>query len=176
MPPGADPATRLGATTPSTRTLMLRRRDGDDWRVEHGRTFRDWVDVRATPPDADDLAAAPDHAVPAGAAARLVRGALPRRPAVAVVAGADGGADRAARGRRGAGAAAEHACAGLDDWEAAARDGLAAPGLQAAALACFDAALDRAAPLRRAPRPGRPGRARSATATSPAAAARPTTP
>ena len=38
-------------------------------------------------------------------------------------------------------AVAEVACDGLDDWEAAARDGLAAPGLQAAALACFDAAL-----------------------------------
>ena len=40
-----------------------------------------------------------------------------------------------------AGAAAAHACAGLDDWEAAAREGLTAPGLQAAAGACFDAAL-----------------------------------
>jgi glutamate--cysteine ligase len=36
---------------------------------------------------------------------------------------------------------AASACAGLDDWAAAARDGLSAPGLQAAALACFDAAL-----------------------------------
>jgi glutamate--cysteine ligase len=33
------------------------------------------------------------------------------------------------------------ACAGLDDWHAAARDGLAVPGLKAAALACFDAAI-----------------------------------
>ena len=41
-----------------------------------------------------------------------------------------------------ASAVASAACAGLDDWAAAARDGLAAPGLQAAALACFDAALD----------------------------------
>ncbi len=37
--------------------------------------------------------------------------------------------------------AALEACRGLDDWTAAARDGLAAPGLHAAALACFDAAL-----------------------------------
>jgi glutamate--cysteine ligase len=37
--------------------------------------------------------------------------------------------------------AATDACAALHDWTAAARDGLAAPGLQPAALACFDAAL-----------------------------------
>jgi glutamate--cysteine ligase len=40
-----------------------------------------------------------------------------------------------------ASAVAEQACAGLDDWESAARDGLASPGLRDAALACFDAAL-----------------------------------
>ncbi len=40
-----------------------------------------------------------------------------------------------------AGALAAEACAGLGDWTAAARDGLAAPGLHDAALACFGAAL-----------------------------------
>jgi glutamate--cysteine ligase len=40
-----------------------------------------------------------------------------------------------------ASSAADEACAGLDDWVAAASDGLAFPGLQEAALACFDAAL-----------------------------------
>ena len=67
------------------------------------------------------------------------------------------------------------ACAGLDDWAAAARDGLAAPGLQAAALACFDAALTRCGAAASTPTSSR-WSPRSATATSPAAAARPTTP
>ena len=40
-----------------------------------------------------------------------------------------------------AGAVAVDACAGLDDWTAAAREGPDAPGLHDAALACFDAAL-----------------------------------
>jgi glutamate--cysteine ligase len=42
---------------------------------------------------------------------------------------------------REAGAAAAAACRGLEDWAAAARDGLAAPGLQPAAVRCFEAAL-----------------------------------
>jgi glutamate--cysteine ligase len=41
-----------------------------------------------------------------------------------------------------ASAAAEEACSGLGDWGAAARYGLAAAGLQDAAVACFDAAVD----------------------------------
>ena len=99
MPTGTDPA-RAWAQYALDAHLMLRRRDGDDWRVEHGTTFRDWV-TSEDPPRRGRPAAAPDDAVPARPSPRLVRGALPRHPAVAVVAGADGGADGAGRGRRG---------------------------------------------------------------------------
>lgn len=40
-----------------------------------------------------------------------------------------------------AGEAAREACSGATDWAAAARDGLAAPGVHDAALACLDAAV-----------------------------------
>ncbi len=164
-----------GPTTPSTPTLMLRRRDGDDWTRRAGpdvprlagepttRRRHDDLDVHLTtlfPPvrprgwfEVRYLDAQPWPWWPVPMA---VLGALLDDPV--------------------ASAAADAACAGLDDWAAAARDGLAAPGLQDAAAACFDAAL--AAMLRAGEDPALvdPGRAPSATATSPPAAARPTTP
>ena len=67
------------------------------------------------------------------------------------------------------------ACAGLDDWTAAARDGLGAPGLQDAALACFDAALSALTRMRRAPVPGGAGGRLPRPLRRAPAAARPTT-
>ena len=53
MPTGTDPASAWAQYALDAH-LMLRRRDGDDWRVEHGTTFRDWV-TSEDPPDEDDL-------------------------------------------------------------------------------------------------------------------------
>ena len=42
MPAGPDPATAWADYVLDAR-LMLRQRDGDDWTVEPGPTFRDWL-------------------------------------------------------------------------------------------------------------------------------------
>ena len=143
MPAGPDPATAWARYVLDAR-LMLRQRDGDDWTVEPGPTFRDWLDEDDAP-SPDDLAV---HMTtlfppvrPRGWFEVRYLDAQPWQwwpvPVAVLTALLD---DPEAL------AAAETACAGLDDWEAAAREGLAAPGVQRAALACFDAAraaLDR---------------------------------
>ena len=95
MPDGPDPATawarvrpRRPGDAPAARRRRLDRR---------ARTHVPRLAGRGRRPEPRRPGRAHDHAVPAGPAARLVRGALPRRAAVAVVAGADGGAHRPAR-------------------------------------------------------------------------------
>ena len=118
---------------------MLRRRSDGDWTVDPGPTFRDWLDGE-DPPSTDDLAL---HMTtlfppvrPRGWFEVRYLDAQPWQwwpvPMAVLTALLD---DPVAF------EVAERACTGLDDWTAAARDGLAAPGLQAAALACFDAAV-----------------------------------
>ena len=139
MPTGTDPASAWAKYALDAH-LMLRRRDGDDWRVEHGTTFHDWV-TSEDPPDEDDLLL---HLTTLFPPVRP-RGwfevryldtqpwrwwPVPMAVLTALVEDAE------------ASGVASAACAGLDDWAAAARDGLAAPGLQAAALGCVDTALD----------------------------------
>jgi glutamate--cysteine ligase len=138
VPAGADPATAWAHYALDAR-LMLRRRDGDDWRPEPGRTFRDWL-ADEEPPDVEDLTTHLTTLFP------------PVRPRgwfevryldaqpwwwwpvpVAVL--------HALLDDPDAMSAAEVACAGLDDWTGAARDGLGSPGLRAAAETCFDVAL-----------------------------------
>jgi glutamate--cysteine ligase len=138
MPAGPDPATAWAEYALDAR-VMLRRRDGLDWTVQPGPTFRDWL-ASDDGPSAEDLAvhlttlfppvrprgwfevryldAQPEEWWPVPMA---VLSALLDDPVAA--------------------ATAAEACAGCDDWPAAARDGLASSGLQAAALACFDAAV-----------------------------------
>ena len=139
VPVGPDPATAWAHYVLDA-PLMLRRRDGDDWRTAPGRTFRDWVADDADAPDADDLSV---HMTtlfppvrPRGWFEVRYLDAQPWRwwpvPMAVLTALVEDA---------GASALAEDACAGLDDWEAAARDGLESPGLQDAALACFGAAL-----------------------------------
>ena len=139
VPVGDDPVAAWTQYALDTH-LMLRRRPGEDWTPPPGRTFRDWLEDPADRPDTDDLVLHLTTLFP------------PVRPRgwfevryldaqpwawwpvpVAVL--------HALLEDPAAGAAAADACAGLDDWEAAARHGLAAPGLGEAALACFDAAL-----------------------------------
>jgi glutamate--cysteine ligase len=138
MPTGPDPATAWAHYVLDAR-LMLRQREDGDWRVEPGATFRDWL-LEDDPPTPDDLAV---HMTTLFPPVRP-RGWFEVRyldaqpwdwwpvPVAVLTALVD---DPAAL------AEAEGACAGLDDWEGAARDGLSAPGLHASALACFDAAL-----------------------------------
>ncbi len=138
MPTGTDPASAWAQYALDAH-LMLQRRDGDDWRVQHGTTFRDWV-TSEDPPDESDLLL---HLTtlfppvrPRGWYEVRYLDSQPHRwwpvPMAVLTALVEDPA---------ASAAAAEACTGREDWVAAARDGLAAPGLQAAALACFDAAL-----------------------------------
>jgi glutamate--cysteine ligase len=136
-PTGPDPATAWARYVLDAE-VMLHPRDGGDWAVEPGRTFRDWL-AGDEPPTAEDLEVHMTTLFP------------PVRPRgwfevryldaqpwawwpvpMAVLAALLDDPD--------ASAAAESACDGLGDWEAAARDGLATPGLRDAALACLDAA------------------------------------
>ena len=138
MPPGADLADAwsryaLGAH------VMLRRRDTGDWRVPYGITFEDWV-ASDHPPSKSDLDL---HLItlfppvrPRGWFEVRYLDAQPWRWWPVPVAVLSALVDDPE-----ASAAAAAACAGHDDWAAAARDGLATPGLRDAALACFDVAL-----------------------------------
>jgi glutamate--cysteine ligase len=139
MPAGTDPASAWARYALDAH-LMFRRRDSGDWRIDYGETLHDWVDS-GEPPSVAELEA---HLTtlfppvrPRGWFEVRYLDAQPWQwwpvPMAVLTALLD---DTEAL------AAAEVACAGLDDWEAAARDGLAAPALQAAALTCFDAALE----------------------------------
>ncbi len=121
--------------------VMLRQRDGDDWSAAPGWTMRDWL-VDDEPPTEADLAL---HLTtlfppvrPRGWYEVRYLDAQPWRwwPVATAVLGA-------LLDDPVASAAAAEACSGpgADDWTAAAREGLAAPGLHGAALACLDAAL-----------------------------------
>ena len=92
---------RLGAATRWTRRCCAYAGRRLGWDAPPGVTFADWIDG-ALPPAADlrRPRLPPEHAVPAGAAARLPRGALPGHPAGRRVDRPGGGAGRAAR-RRG---------------------------------------------------------------------------
>lgn len=138
MPGGADPVTAW-AHYALDAPVMFERRDDDDWAVQPGPTFRDWLE-REVPPSTTDLDV---HLTTLFPPVRP-RGWFEVRyldeqpwqwwPVPMAVLSAlldDPLASEAARS----------ACEGLEDWTAAARDGFASPGLQDAALACFEAAL-----------------------------------
>jgi glutamate--cysteine ligase len=137
MPSGADPA-EAWAQYALDAHVMLRRRDSGDWRVPYGTTFADWL-ASDDPPSRTDLDL---HLTTLFPPVRP-RGwfevrYLDAQPwawwpvAVGVLTALVEDPD--------ASAIAAEACHGLDDWAAAARDGLAAPGVQAAATACLEAA------------------------------------
>jgi glutamate--cysteine ligase len=138
MPTGTDPASAWAQYALDAH-LMLRRREGDDWSVSHGTTFEDWV-VSDDPPDEDDLLLHLSTLFPpvrprGWFEVRYLDNQpvrwwpVPMAVLTALVEDPDASDE------------ALDACRGLDDWTAAARDGLDAPGLHDAALACFDAAL-----------------------------------
>jgi glutamate--cysteine ligase len=119
--------------------LMLQRRPSGDWSAQPGRTFRAWLEdeERPTPEDLEvHMTTLFPPVRPRGWFEVRYLDAQPWRwwpvPVAVLTALLDDPV---------ASAVAEEACAGLDGWESAARDGLASPGLRDAALACFDAAL-----------------------------------
>lgn len=137
-PRGEDPVTAWTDYALDA-SLMLRQRDGDDWSTAPGWTLRDWLGEDDAPTEADlalHLTTLFPPVRPRGWYEVRYLDTQPWRwwPVPTAVLGAllDDPA---------ASAAAAEACAGLDDWSAAARDGLAAPDLHDAALACLDAAL-----------------------------------
>jgi glutamate--cysteine ligase len=136
--PGDDPATAW-TTYSLDAQVMLRHREDGDWRVEPGLTLRDWLEQEDAPSAADlgvHLSTLFPPVRPRGWFEVRYLDAQPWRwwpvPMAVLTALLE---DRVASG------VAALACAGLDDWTSAARDGLAAPGLQEAAARCFDAAL-----------------------------------
>jgi glutamate--cysteine ligase len=137
-PRGADPTTAWTDYSLDAR-VMLRNREGGDWRVEPGLTFRGWLELDDAPSAADlvtHLSTLFPPVRPRGWFEVRYLDAQPWDwwpvPMAVLTALLDDPVAAAAAGR---------ACEGLDDWVAAGRDGLAAPGLQEAAAACFDAAL-----------------------------------
>jgi glutamate--cysteine ligase len=138
VPTGADPATAwtdFALDAP----VMLRTRDDADWTVTPGHTFADWL-LADDGPTAEDLAM---HLTTLFPPVRprgwfevryLDAQPWPWWPVPMAVLSA-------LLDDPQAGATAAAACRGLEDWSAAARDGLAAPGLQPAAVRCFEAAL-----------------------------------
>jgi glutamate--cysteine ligase len=138
VPSGDRPATAWADYALDAR-LMLRQREGPDWTVEPGPTFRDWLGSE-DPPGPGDLAV---HLTtlfppvrPRGWFEVRYLDTQPWRWWPVPMAVLWGLLEDPT-----ASALAACACAGLDDWGAAARDGLSAPGLQAAASTCFDAAV-----------------------------------
>ena len=138
VPAGDDPVAAWTAYVLDAQ-VMLERREGTDWTVDPGPTFRDRLD-RGGGPGVDDLTV---HMTTLFPPVRP-RGWFEVRyldaqawewwpvPVAVLTALVDDPV---------AGEVAAAACRGLDDWTAAARDGLGAPGLHDAAIACFDAAL-----------------------------------
>ena len=139
VPTGPDPVTAWAHYALEAR-LMLQQRSGGDWSVEPGPTFRDWLEAEDAGPSVEDLAVHMSTLFPPvrprGWFEVRYLDAQPWQwwpvPMAVLSALLDDPA---------ASAAASQACAGLDDWEVAARGGLSVPGVQAAALACFDAAV-----------------------------------
>ena len=138
VPAGEDPVTAWADYVLDAR-LMLQRRESGDWTAQPGRTFRAWLedDDRPTPEDlAVHMTTLFPPVRPRGWFEVRYLDAQPWRwwpvPVAVLTALLDDPV---------ASAVAEEACAGLDDWESAARDGLGSPGLLDAALACFDAVL-----------------------------------
>ena len=137
-PAGADPV-RAWTDYLLDARVMLERRNGPDWTVPPGPTFRDWLD-REDGPSADDMTV---HMTtlfppvrPRGWFEVRYLDAQPWEwwPVPMAVLSALVDDPVAAE-------AATLACRDLDDWTGAARDGLGSPGLHEAAVACFDAAL-----------------------------------
>jgi glutamate--cysteine ligase len=138
VPAGPDPA-RAWADYALDATLMLEQRPGGDWSVPTGLTLRDRLErggaVNATDLEVH-LSTLFPPVRPRGWFEVRYLDAQPWRWWPVPVAVLSGLLDDPA-----AGAAALEACTGVDDWRAAARQGLLAPGVQAAAIACVDAAL-----------------------------------
>jgi glutamate--cysteine ligase len=138
MPTGTDPAAAWAQYALDAH-LMLRRNGSDDWRIDYGTTFHDWV-TSDEPPTVDDLTVHMSTLFPPvrprGWFEVRYLDAQPWEwwpvPMALLTALLDD--PEAAE-------AARAACTGLDDWAGAARLGLASPGLQRASAACFDAAL-----------------------------------
>ncbi len=137
VPTGPDPAAAW-AEYALDADVMLHRRDDGDWSAPPGLTFREWLRSGAAP-DAEDLAL---HLTtlfppvrPRGWFEVRYLDAQPWRWWPVPTAVLSGLLDDPAASQ-----VAARACSGLDDWTAAARDGLSAPGLHAAASECFDAA------------------------------------
>jgi glutamate--cysteine ligase len=138
MPVGADPV-QAWTDYVLDAQVMLRERDGTDWTLDVGPTFRDWL-AAEDGPSADhltqhmttlfppvrprgwfevrylDAQAWEWWPVPVAVLTALLEDPVASQDAVL-------------------------ACRGLDDWAGAARDGLGSPGLHAAAVACFAAAV-----------------------------------
>jgi glutamate--cysteine ligase len=138
MPSGPDPATAWAQYAMDAR-LMLEQRDGDDWSVPPGPTFRDRLESSDPPTTADLAVHLSTLFPPVRPRGWFEVRYLDAQPAewwpvpVAVLS--------ALLDDPVAAAVVAEACSDVADWETAARRGLAAPGLQAAAVACFDAAL-----------------------------------
>jgi glutamate--cysteine ligase len=147
-PPGADPVQAWTDYLLDAR-VMLEQRDDGDWTVPPGPTFHDRL-AHEGGPSTDDLTL---HMTtlwppvrPRGWFEVRYLDAQPWEWWPVPVAVLSALVDDPV-----AAAAADLACRGLDDWTGAARDGLGSPGLQRAALACFDAA--RSALVRRGEHP-----------------------
>ncbi|NYG54564.1 ergothioneine biosynthesis glutamate--cysteine ligase EgtA [Nocardioides perillae] len=119
--------------------LMLSERAGDDWSAPAGLTLRGRLDEQAPTTTAELATHASTLFPPVRPRGWFEVRYLDAQPdgwwpvPVAVLS--------ALLDDERAGEAAAEACTGAADWAAAARDGLGAPGLQVAALACLDAAV-----------------------------------
>jgi glutamate--cysteine ligase len=137
MPSGTDPADAWAQYALDAH-VMLRRRESGDWVVPYGTTFADWLGSDDPPAQGDldlHLTTLFPPVRPRGwfevrylDAQPWAWWPVPVGVLTALVEDVD------------ASVTAAEACRGLDDWAAAARDGLAAPGMQAAAVTCVEAA------------------------------------
>lgn len=139
-PSGDDPV--VAWTDYALDAPLMLHRDHAGWTDEPGRTFRDWLaeDADCKPSAADldlHLSTLFPPVRPRGwfevryvDAQPLAWWPVPMAVLTALVEDPE------------AGETARVACSGLDDWSAAARDGYAVPGLGAAALTCFTAAVE----------------------------------
>ena len=138
IPRGVDPVTAWAEYALDARLMLLQRDDGD-WSLEPGATFRDRLDWPDPPTTADlqvHLTTLFPPVRPRGWFEVRYLDAQPWQWWPVPVAVLSALLDDPI-----ASAAAAEACRGVSDWEAAGRDGIAAPGLQDAGQACFEAAL-----------------------------------